>query len=50
MTTKGTRRNFLLASATGVGLMSSVPVLAQDDIDAPTEVWRFFGEHARATS
>ena len=36
MTTKATRRNFLLASATGVGLLSSVPALAQDDVDAPT--------------
>jgi hypothetical protein len=36
MTTKATRRNFLLASATGVGLLSSVPVLAQDDVDTPT--------------
>jgi len=36
MTTKATRRNFLLASAAGVGMISSVPVLAQDDVDAPT--------------
>ena len=36
MTTRASRRNFLLAGVTGVGLMSSVPVLAQDDIDAPT--------------
>lgn len=36
MTTKTTRRTFLLASATGAGLMSSVPVLAQDDVDTPT--------------
>ena len=35
MTTKATRRNFLLASATGVGLMSTVPVRAQDDVDTP---------------
>ena len=36
MTTKATRRNFLLASAAGVGMLSSLPARAQDDVDAST--------------